>query len=153
MRHRQKTYVIVYDVVRQNGKKRVKTYDIVRFLAISYVVHTMSSKNIRYRIRHCIQHRTYDWQETGKNVRYRTFFWRYRTLYVRCRQKNIRYRIRHRTCDILHTTSYTTSHVRHRIRYMHEQRMFRDDSDNLEKAAGHVCLPPRTFETKSTGQK
>ncbi len=31
MRHHQKTYDIVYDVVRQNGKKRVKTYDIVRF--------------------------------------------------------------------------------------------------------------------------
>jgi len=44
MRHRQKTYDIVYDVVRQNGKKRVKTYDIVRFLAISYVVRTISSK-------------------------------------------------------------------------------------------------------------
>ncbi len=27
------------------------------------------------------------------------------------------------------------------------------DSGNLEKAAGHVCIPPRTFETKSTCQK
>ena len=44
----QKTYDVVYDIVydiaRTTGKKRVKTYDIVRFLAISYVVRTMSSK-------------------------------------------------------------------------------------------------------------
>ena len=44
MRHRQKTYDVVYDVARTTGKNRKKTYDIVRFLAISYVVRTMSSK-------------------------------------------------------------------------------------------------------------
>ncbi len=39
-----KTYDIVCDIVRQNGKNLWKTYDIVRFLAISYIVHTMSYK-------------------------------------------------------------------------------------------------------------
>jgi hypothetical protein len=83
----QKTYDVVYDIVyniaRTTGKKRVKTYDIVRFFAD---------------IVRC----TYDVVRT-----------------------NIRCRIRHRTCDIIHTTSYTTYHIRHRIRYMYEQRLFR----------------------------
>jgi hypothetical protein len=88
MRHRQKTYDIVCDVVRQNGKNLYKTYDIgisygfVRFLAISYVVHTMS-----YKKRTIVYDIVYDIvRQNGKNlyfdVRYRTSDVRYRILYM-----------------------------------------------------------------------
>jgi hypothetical protein len=83
----QKTYDVVYDIVyniaRTIGKKRVKTYDIVRFFADIVCC-------------------TYDVVRT-----------------------NIRCRIRHRTYYKKHTTSYTTWYIRHRIRYMYEQRLFR----------------------------
>jgi hypothetical protein len=91
MRHRQKTYDIVCDVVRQNGKNLYKS---VTFLllkcTISYV------------------------------------FWRYRTLYIRCRTKNvlcrirqnIRYRIRYCTSKWQELVFWRTiSYVRRTISY------------------------------------
>ena len=115
MRHRQKTYNVVYNVARTTGK------------------------NI--------------------NVRYRTFFWRYRTLYVRCRPKNVRYcirpRIRYRTYDRQEQyfdVRYRTSDVRYRIqysiRYMHEQKLFR--SHHNAKLSIQALFHPCHLKTAMT---
>ena len=90
-----------WNIVAQHNQGETAWFIIIRCrIRYRIMIRCRMLYRIRCRIRHRIQHRTYDWQETGKNVRHRTFFCRYRTLYIRCRTYE-------------HTMSYTTSYVRH----------------------------------------
>jgi hypothetical protein len=98
----------------------------------------------------------------GKKRRISYVFWRYRTLYVRCRPKNVRCRIRHRIqCrtydwqeqyfDILYRTSDVRCRIRYRIRHMHEQRVFRSHhSSKLSLQAAEALFHPCHLKTAMT---